>query len=367
MNAKYDDLLHYEEEFHSGDRKQFRKERRRALETDRSKYKKTDQDQIKKNITGPIFQEGAKEGRVLAILSEGIQVSFEGALYRCSMKGSLKQEKTTLKNLVAVGDFVYFEPTECGEGCIVGIKPRTSTLSRADNLHRRKQQLIAVNIDQVIITSSIHFPSLKPSLIDRYIIAAHKGNMTPVIVINKIDLLQQDTEEADLLIECEKAYNKLSIPFIKVSTKTGEGMDQLCKIMKGKSSVFSGQSGVGKSSLINKVTGATLKTGDVVEKTFKGSHTTTSSQLLVLPEGGFCVDTPGIKSFGVWDVEASEIQHYFSEISSYAVKCKFPSCSHHTETGCAVKEAVESGDIPYVRYMSYLTLIEELKQEHRLR
>lgn len=366
MNSKYDDILRYEEEFHSdGERKFARKERRRAIEGDRSKYKKTDQDQLKKN-TLPLIEEGM-DGRVLAIHPEGVQVESSGELYRCGLKGTLKKEKTTLKNLVAVGDFVKFQPRAAGEGLIVQIAPRRSVLSRADNLHRRKEQLIAVNIDQVLIVSSIHFPPLKPFLIDRYILAAQKGNMAPIIVINKIDLLQEGTEEEALLLECEEAYQKLSIPFLKVSTATGQGMEALKAMMKDKASVFSGQSGVGKSSLINAVTGLDLKTGDIVYKTLKGAHTTTTTQMIPLETGGFCIDTPGIKSFGIWDVEDSEIQHYFSEISALAPHCKFPSCSHLTETDCAVQKAVESEEISLVRYASYCALMETMQKEHKNR
>lgn len=363
--SDYDDILQYEEEFHSDEKKLSRKERKRATEADRSKYKKTDQDKLKKNIELPT--ENTELGRVLAIHPEGVQVEKEGTLFRCGLKGTLKKEKNKAKNLVAVGDFVRFQITAKEEGIIVGVEPRRSILSRADNLHRRKEQLIAVNIDQVIITSSIHFPPLKPFLIDRYIIAAQKGNMSPIIVINKIDFLQEETEEHAILLECEAAYKTLGIPFLKVSTITGEGIAELKELMKNKSSVFSGQSGVGKSSLINAVTGLVLKTADIVYKTLKGSHTTTTTNLIPLPEGGFCVDTPGIKSFGVWDLEESEIQHYFSEISSASLHCKFPNCSHQTEESCAVKKNVETGEISAVRYASYLALIETSKKEHRTR
>ena len=366
MNSEYDDHLKYEEEFHTDDKKLSKKQRKRATDTDRSKYKKSDQDQLKKNSPADVIEEGPC-GRVLAIHPEGIQVEYEGKLYRCGLKGALKKEKNKAKNLVAVGDFVRFELREQEEGIIVSVEPRKSILSRADNLHRRKEQLIAVNIDQVIITASIHFPPLKPFLIDRYIIAAQKGNMAPIIVINKIDSLQEGTEEEAILKECKAAYKDLSIPFLEVSTLTGQGIEELKKLMQNKASVFSGQSGVGKSSLINAVTGLDIKTGGIVYKTLKGSHTTTTTQLIRLVDGGFCIDTPGIKSFGVWDLEESEIQHYFSEIAKASLHCKFPDCSHQTESGCAVQEAVESGKISPVRFASYCALMETAQKKHRNR
>lgn len=362
----HDKLLEYEEEFHGNDRKTSRKEKKEAIENDRSKYKKTDQDQQKKNK--PIeHEEPGIKGRILAIHPEGMMVECGEKLYRCQLKGSLKKEKNKVKNLVAVGDFVIIQERSHEEGLIVQIKPRYSYLSRADNLHRRKEQLIAVNIDQVIITISAHFPALKPALIDRYIIAAQKGNMHPVIVINKIDLLEKGSEEQELILECQKAYKNLNIPFLLISAHTGEGIEELKKIMQNKASVFSGQSGVGKSSLINAVTGSLLKTGEMAQKTFKGSHTTTTAQLIKMNQGGLCIDTPGIKSFGVWDLERSEIQLYFSEISNIALQCKFPNCSHQSESGCAVKTAVETGEISSIRFASYSSLIETLQQEHRNR
>ncbi len=366
MNSKYDDRLSYEEEFHTDKNKLSRKEKKRVTEGDRSKYKKTDQDQLKKNLLIPLEEKGLK-GRVLGILPDGTRVEHEGKIYLCGLKGSLKKEKSKSKNLIAVGDFVRFEIGQQESGVIIKVEPRRSILSRADNLHRRKEQLIAVNIDQVIITSSIHLPSLKPFLIDRYIIAAQKGNMDPVIVINKIDSLQDGTEEQAILLECAAAYKALSIPFLLVSTFTGQGIKELKILMQNKSSVFSGQSGVGKSSLINAVTGLELKTGDMVYKTLKGSHTTTTTQLIPLLEGGFCIDTPGIKSFGIWELESSEIQHYFSEIAEASLKCKFPDCSHQTEGGCAVKEDVENERISPVRYASYCALIETTQTQHRNR
>ncbi len=372
MTKNQDNFLRYEEAFHGNDRKESRMERKQAIKNDRSKYKKTDQDKLKKKMPAiETLSETALRGRVLGIYPEGIQVQEDGGaktLYRCQIKGSLKKEKTTSKNLVAVGDFVFFEPREETSGLIFKVEPRKSVLSRADNLLRRKEQLIAVNIDQVIITSSFAFPSMKPFLIDRYIIAAQKGNMDPIIVINKIDLLEEgDEAEKELLIAAEKAYKDLAIPFLKVSVRTGEGIAELKKIMQEKASVFSGQSGTGKSSLINAILGSNLKTGDVVGSTLKGSHTTTTTKLLPLEGGGLCIDTPGIKSFGVWALKQTEIEQYFTEIADTALRCKFQGCAHDSEPSCAVKEAVENGEISFIRFSSYLTLLETLKVKHRNR
>lgn len=366
MTKDQEHFLIREEEFHGNDRKLSRNERKLAIKQDRSKYKKTDQDKHKKKELEPeVISETALRGRVLGIYPEGIQVEVQGTIYRCQIKGSLKKDKKETKNLVAVGDFVFFESKE-GSNLIFKTEPRRSILSRADNLLRRKEQLIAVNIDQVIITASILSPPLKPFLLDRYIIAAQKGNMDPIIVINKIDLLETE-EDKELVDLCQKVYEDLGIPFLRVSVHTGEGLKELKERMQGKSSVFSGQSGAGKSSLINAVTGSTLKTGEVIAKTDKGAHTTTSSKLLPIEGEGFCVDTPGIKSFGVWDLAADEIEHYFVEIKQASLRCRFPNCGHDTEPDCAVKEAIEQGVISPIRLASYFALLETLQKKHRTR
>lgn len=371
-----DDHYRFEEEFHSKDRKIHRKERKLATSKDRSKYKKSDQDQLKKRQPTALVREDARRGRVLAILPEGIVVDAEGSLFLCNLKGSLKQEKLRIKNLVAVGDFVQFVPNSEKEGTVISVEERYSILSRADNLSRRKEQLIAVNIDQVLITTSVVLPPLKASLVDRYIIAAHKGNMQPLIIVNKIDLLENPPagvdpasleEERTLYTEFLQTYKALDIPVYPVSTVTGQGVEALKIAMQGKSSVFSGQSGVGKSSLINAMTGSALRIGALVEKTSKGSHTTTTSHLLPLECGGFCIDTPGIKSFGVWDLTLEEVQSYFSEISAYRGKCKFLDCMHLQEPQCAVKKAVEEGEISPLRFASYCALMDSVSQEHRHR
>lgn len=356
------DPLDWEERAHARDSKESRKERKRLSQKDRSKYKKTDIEKRKKQL--PLSRTDLLHGRVLAISPDGILVDSEGKLYTCMLKGSLKKEQMRIKNLVAVGDFVQFE--HIGEtGSIVLVEERRSVLSRAEHLTRRKEQLIAVNIDQVLITAAILLPELKPPLIDRYIIAARRGRMEPILVINKIDFLKtapagKDIEKQRALFEeLVPLYRSLGIAVYPVSAATGEGLEDLKKAMAGKSSVFSGQSGVGKSALINKLIGTNLRIGEVVEKTRKGSHTTTTTVLLPLDEGGFCIDTPGIRSFGLWDLAPSDIQEYFSEIAEHAKECRFSSCTHRSEPGCAVKIAVERGEISRLRFDSYCDLINE--------
>ncbi len=365
-----------EEEYLGQNRKEGKMKRKMAIAKDRSKYKKTDQEKylksVEKDQAAKLSKQDWLEGRVLSIMPQGIIVDWQGERISCVLKGLLKKEKTQAKNLVAVGDFVLFEKTAEREGIIGHVKPRRTILSRADNLSRRKEQLIAVNIDQVIITASMVNPPLKSSIIDRYIIATQKGGMQPIIVINKTDLLDNEENYDPILLEIErelyaeavKAYAAAGIPLISLSTVQGTGIEELKEAMRDKASVFSGQSGVGKSSLINVITGLDLRVGEVVEKTKKGSHTTTTTQLIPLKFGGWCVDTPGIKSFGIWNLDREEVEGYFSEIHEYGLQCKFTDCTHAHEEQCAVQKALEEEKLSPLRYESYQALRHSVSEEH---
>lgn len=361
-------------------RKEKKIERKIASSTDRSKYKKTDQEKYLKSLEeekkSKLFHKDLLKGRVLSVLPQDILVEDEAdkTILRCVLKGLLKKEKTQLKNLVVVGDIVRFEKTTTEEGIISHIEPRKTVLSRADNLSRRKEQLIAANIDQVFITVSVARPALNPFIVDRYIIATRIGGMEPVVLINKIDLLV-NSEEDPIIREQQQllfqefldVYKKEGICIIPLSTVTKEGLDVLQQQMKNKTSVFSGQSGVGKSSIINSLTGMNLKVREIVEKTNKGAHTTTTACLIPLERGGWCIDTPGIKSFGVWDLKEEDVQSYFSEIKREGKKCKYPDCSHTHEEDCAVRMAIEAGDISALRYDSYVALLQSIQTEHKRR
>ena len=362
-----------EDHFFGDDRKLFKQDRKIASAKDRSKYKKTDRNKLQpKQID--LTDKNILKGRVLSILPEGIVVEHEHEQFICSLKGLLKKERGQHKNLVTVGDIVNFSKVDSKEGIIVHVDPRRSVLSRADNLHRRKEQLIAANIDQVIITVSLVEPPLKTAIVDRYIIAAQKGNMAPIIAVNKLDLLSNPSYDT-VLVESQREiyedmceiYPSLGILVIGLSAFDKEGIERLKEVMKDKTSAFSGQSGVGKTSLINATTGLNLSVGPIVEKTKKGAHTTSTANLIPLPNGGWCIDTPGIKSFGVWDLDREEIEHYFSEIFETGHQCHFPDCTHTHEVNCAVHKAVEEGKISLLRFESYLALIASLSSEHKRR
>jgi ribosome biogenesis GTPase / thiamine phosphate phosphatase len=364
-----------EEHYFGEERKVSKKERKLATSKDRSKYKKTDREKLQKQAesiqSSKLLNKDFLEGRVVSIVPEGIIVDYDKHFITCALRGILKKDKSRFKNLVTVGDKVLFQLKGENEASIVHVLPRYSTLSRADNLSRRKEQLIAANIDQVLITLSVVSPPLKLGLADRYIIAARKGGMEPVVVINKIDLLDTTdvdnpliAKEKEIFDDIVKAYKDAGISVIPMSMVTGEGLDLLKEVMKNKASVFSGQSGVGKTSLINTITGLNLLTRDVVGKTQKGAHTTTTTKLLPLEFGGWCIDTPGIKSFGLWDLSKDEVEHYFSEIYEIGRSCRYPDCAHIHEAECAVQKAVEENKISFLRYNSYLSLLESVSKDH---
>jgi ribosome biogenesis GTPase len=363
----HNDLEYYDEANLFEGKKWGRKERKLAQRRDRSKYKKSDQDQEKKLAKGVHYKEPFARGIVTGIQGSEIHVDSQGKKHICTLRGTLKQDVRRLKNLVVVGDFVHFDSGDA----ITEIEPRQKSLSRADHLSQQKEHCLAANVDLVLITTSCVDPPLRPTIIDRYLIAAEKGGLHPVIICNKVDLLdspdyplEKRAAERALFDECKKIYTSLGIAFIAASCETGEGLPLLKETMSNRISVFSGQSGSGKSSLINAITGWQLKIGKTVAHSKKGSHTTSSTALLALPFGGYVVDTPGIKSFGVWDLEPKDVRHFFPEIALLATSCKFSDCSHRGEEGCAIRDALEQGKISSLRYESYLNIVSSLEIEH---
>lgn len=294
-----------------------------------------------------------RKGRVISVLSQEVVIASEGCLYRCVLRGALKKKWGEEKNLVVVGDFVLFTNNVIEKVCA-----RFSCLSRQEHLTRQKQQLLAANIDQVLITVSAQQPPMKPALIDRYVIAAYKGNMRPILIINKIDLVSHRA----ILTPLIDIYEKSEVPVIVTSVRTGEGLDRLSEKMKGVASVFAGQSGVGKSSLINVIVGLNRAVGGLATKTGKGSHTTARAELIPLKGDGFCIDTPGIRSFGIWKMQREDLLHHFHEITALGRECHFPDCTHRHEPGCTVRAALERGELLPFRLDSYLKLLSETNE-----
>ncbi len=295
-----------------------------------------------------------RRGRVLGVLGLISMVEDEsGRLYQCATRRLLKTLATEQRHVVAAGDRVLFRPvenTESKEGMIERVEPRHGCICRAV---RGRQQVLVANVDQLAIVASVAEPRLKPNLIDRLLVAAEKGGVRPLICINKIDL----SDPADLQ-PLVGVYSQMGYDVLLLSAKTGFGLQRFRRAMLGRANVVAGQSGVGKSSLLNAIDPSLrLHVQSVSEDTEKGKHTTTTARLLPLAGGGYVVDTPGMRQFQLWDVSAEEVAGFFRDVRPYANLCHFPDCTHTHEDDCAVKNAVADGQLDERRYESYCHLL----------
>lgn len=275
--------------------------------------------------------------------------------YNCKIKGNLRLKGFRCTNPVAVGDIVNIELRDDGTAFILSIEERRNyIIRRASNLSK-EFQIIASNLDQAVLVVTLINPVTNTTFIDRFLATSMAYNVPTIIAINKVDLLEN--EDKELLQAVMNLYRTIGYSVIIMSTKTGEGLDELKNVLKGKTSLLSGNSGVGKSSIINCLCGANLRVGDVSQSHHTGMHTTTFSEMIDLPAGGHIIDTPGVKGFGTIDFKKEEVAHYFPEIFKVSSKCRFGNCTHTHEPGCAVLEAVESHHISESRYASYLSII----------
>lgn len=382
--GEIDDL----EQFHFGSQRRLnRKMARLASQNDRSSDKQSDRDQKAQLETIEAKKQKQKlinsqiRGRVVEIWGQEILVVADsGENLICHLRGSFKEKKGRDKNIVAVGDLVGIDRVNTSGsdkmyGSIETIAPRYSQLSRGGNLNRNHIQLLATNIDIAMITVSVMAPMLRPAMIDRFLIAAVQGNLSPAICFTKTDLLQQknDKGQQELLNQCLSLYqDQLRIPCFLLGMKEDqfhkEDLDKISRFIAGRTLVFSGPSGVGKSTIINALTGSRQRTGEVVHLTHKGAHTTSVARLIPLTESsGFVVDTPGIRSLALFEPTRDEIKIAFTEIAETARLCKYHNCQHKLEPGCAVKEAVETGKIRQMRYDSYQNIFNELEETYRRR
>jgi ribosome biogenesis GTPase len=273
----------------------------------------------------------------------------DGDRYRCNVRRILKTMAIDGRNVIAVGDRVWFRPEPNGEGMVEKIDLRTRTISRG---YRKHKHVLVSNVDRILIVSAFDEPGLKLPLIDRYLISAEIGRVQPIIILNKADLV--DVVDFQWIVGL---YTQLGYETLITSAADGRGIDRLRSFFGEGTTAFSGQSGVGKSSLLNAVQpGLNLRIGEVAEWTGKGKHTTSNSELIRLESGGFVVDTPGLRQFELWGVEQAEVEAYFVEFRPFIPKCKYPDCSHTHESDCAVKDAVHLGLIHAGRYESYMKL-----------
>jgi ribosome biogenesis GTPase len=290
-------------------------------------------------------------GRVLSVQGLVSTIQDEaGTLFQCATRRLLKTLRTEQRHVVAAGDRVWFRPSGKAEGLIESIEPRQGIISRTS---RGRQHILVTNVDQIVIVASAAEPYLKPNLIDRFLITAEKNNIRPLVCINKIDLVDRTSLQPFVGVLSQMGY-----PVFLVSAKTGAGVHRLHRAMVGRESVVAGQSGVGKSSLLNAIDpDLHLRVESVSEETQKGRHTTSTARLLPLKDGGYVVDTPGIRQFELWDVSPEEVAGYFRDLRPYVSLCHYPDCTHTHEDGCAVKDAVALMRVDTRRYESYVQLV----------
>ena len=293
-------------------------------------------------------------GRVLSTLGANrSNVAIDaGEVWRCSLRRVLRTMSRDARNALVAGDRVLVRPDGERTGVIERIEPRTSAISRTLG---HSSQVLTANVDQAVIVASADDPPLKLGVVDRFLVGAEKGGVRGIVCINKADLVNPV-----LLAPIAGQYARIGYDVFLVSARQGMGIAALHKALTGRQTVIAGQSGVGKSSLLNAIQpGLDRRTGDIAGETRKGTHTTRVAELIPLESGGWVVDTPGFRKLALWDVAKEELEGLFVEFRPFVPGCRFPSCSHTHEAECAVKAAVERGDISPLRYASYERMLQD--------
>jgi len=292
-------------------------------------------------------------GRVVAVFGlKSRVVGDDGQSYECTVRQVLKSLSNEQRNIVVAGDRVRFRAESPRDGVIESVEPRQGVISRTS---RREQHIIAANVDYLLIVTSAARPNLKPALIDRFLLTAESCDIEPIVVINKIDLV-----DAGPLQQLAGVYGAMGYHVLMTSAETGANVSALSGLLQGKQTAVAGQSGVGKSSLLNRVQpGLGLAVAEVSADNEKGRHTTTTTRLIPLHGGGAVFDTPGIRQFQLWDISASEVAGFMPDVRPYVSACRYPDCLHLHEDECAVKNAVADGRIDARRYDGYCHLLED--------
>lgn len=288
-----------------------------------------------------------------------------GSTVDCKIKGNFRLKGIRSTNPVAVGDRVEIIRNQEGTAFITSICDRKNYIIRKSSNLSKQSHIIAANVDQAFLIVTVDYPQTSTTFIDRFLASAEAYNVPVAIIFNKVDLFKGDEERyLDMMVNL---YETVGYTCLKVSAETEEGLQQLLPLLEGKITLFSGNSGVGKSTLLNKIVpGAELRTAEISDAHNTGMHTTTFSEMLSLGDGGWVIDTPGIKGFGTFNMEPEEICGYFKEIFRFSKDCRFSNCTHTHEPGCAVRQAVEDHYIAESRYASYLSMLDD-KEEGKYR
>ncbi|MGM9717450.1 MAG: ribosome small subunit-dependent GTPase A [Prevotella sp.] len=286
-------------------------------------------------------------------------------LVECKIKGNFRLKGIRSTNPVAVGDRVSITPNQEGTAFITSIEDRKNYIIRKSSNLSKQSHIIAANVDQAFLVVTINRPVTSTTFIDRFLASAEAYRVPVVLLFNKTDALEDEEREyQQMMIDL---YETVGYQCLAISAANGSGMDKVRELLAGKTTVLSGNSGVGKSTLINSLLpDVQLKTAEISDAHNAGTHTTTFSEMLELPEGGYIIDTPGIKGFGTFDIEPEELTSYFKEIFHFSKDCRFNNCTHTHEPGCAVLKAVEEHYIAQSRYLSYLNMLED-KEEGKYR
>ncbi len=296
------------------------------------------------------------EGLVMRATGSWYEVLHEGEVLRCRMRGKLRLRGVRSTNPVVVGDTVHCECGEDGEWVIVDIAPRRNyIIRRASNLSK-ESHIIASNIDRAMLVATLAEPETATEFIDRFLVTCEAYKVPVTILLAKIDLLQDNPEA---VAEFHRVYESAGYGVIDISATQGIGVEQVKEMLTGKTTLLSGNSGVGKSTLIGAIDPTIdIRTGEISDSFHKGKHTTTFSTMYPVADG-FIIDTPGVKGFGLIDIDDKELWHYFPEMISRAGECRFFNCTHTHEPHCAVIEAVKREEIAFSRYESYLKILDE--------
>ena len=281
-------------------------------------------------------------------------VLHDGAMLRCRIRGKLRLKGVRSTNPVVVGDEAVCE-ADGGDCVIVDIVPRRNyVIRRASNLSK-ESHIIAANVDQALLMVTLRSPETPKEFADRFLVTCEAYKVPAAILLSKIDL-----QDAEAVAEFRAVYEGAGYRVLEVSAKEGRVVEEVRKLLAGRTTLVSGNSGVGKSTLIQTIDPSLdIRTGEISDSHHKGRHTTTFSTMYPLAEGGAVIDTPGIKGFGLLDIDDAELWHYFPEMMRVAPGCRFYNCTHTHEPGCAVVEAVKAGEIAWSRYESYLKILDD--------